>query len=68
GRATRGFVAYDIERRTKVYLKDTWRVDLPGIEREGETYKLLWEAHVRNLAPCSAAGDIEGHHTLTHIF
>jgi serine/threonine protein kinase len=68
GRATRGFVAYDIERRTKVYLKDTWRVDLPGIEREGETYKLLWEAHVRNLALCSAAGDIEGHHTLTHIF
>ena len=41
GRATHGFVAFDIERGRKVFVKDMWRVDLPGIKREGETYKLL---------------------------
>jgi hypothetical protein len=30
GRAMRGFVAYDIQRAKKVFLKDTWRVDLEG--------------------------------------
>lgn len=32
GHATRGFVAFDIERGRKVFIKDTWHVDLPGIE------------------------------------
>lgn len=68
GRATRGFEAYDIQRCRKVYVKDTWRVDLSGIEREGETYELLHKAGVRNLAVCSAAGDISNHTTVTHLF
>jgi len=68
GRATRGFEAYDVQRCKKVYVKDTWRVDLPGIEREGETYELLHKAGVRNLAVCSAAGDISNHTTVTHHF
>ena len=68
GRATRGFVAYDLQRQRKVFVKDTWRVDLPDIEKEGETYELLARAQVRNIAPCSAAGDIGGHATSTHLF
>jgi hypothetical protein len=68
GRATRGFEAYDIERGRKVFVKDTWRVDLPGIEKEGETYKLLWDAQVRNIVVCSAAGDIHNHATHTHHY
>jgi hypothetical protein len=68
GRATRGFVAYDIGRKRKVFLKDTWRVDLPDIKQEGETYKLLWDAGVRNIAACSAAADIPNHCTRTHTF
>lgn len=68
GRATRGFVAYDIHRKMKVYLKDSWRIDLPDIEQEGVIYQLLHDAHVRNIAPCSAAGDISNHATLTHTF
>ena len=68
GRATRGFVAYDLRRRRKVFVKDTWRVDLPDIEREGETYELMAKAQVRNIAPCSAAGDIGDHHTVTHLY
>ena len=53
GCATHGFVAWDLHRNRKVFVKDTWRVDLPGIEREGETYQLMEEAQVRNIAPCS---------------
>ncbi|KIM80283.1 hypothetical protein PILCRDRAFT_50613, partial [Piloderma croceum F 1598] len=68
GHATRGFVAYDLERDMKVFVKDTWRVDLLGINREGETYKLLREAGVRNIAPYSAAGDIDDHRTVTHLY
>lgn len=68
GRATRGFVAWDLHRNRKVFIKDTWQVDLPGIKREGETYQLMEEAQVRNIAPCSAAGDIEDHGTRTHLY
>jgi len=41
GRATRGFVAYDLARKMKIFLKDSWRVDLPDMEKEGDTYQLL---------------------------
>jgi hypothetical protein len=63
-----GFVAFNIRRSRRVYLKDTWRVDLPGIEQEGKTYWLMEEAQVRNISPCSAAGDIKGHRTVTHLY
>ena len=53
------FEAYDIQRCRNVYIKDTWWVDLPGIQREGKSYELLHAAGVRNLAVCSAAGDID---------
>ena len=68
GCATHGFVAWDLHRNRKVFIKDMWRVDLPGIEREGETYQLMEEAQVRNIAPCSAASDIEDHGTCTHLY
>jgi len=55
------FVAYSVQRRRKVFMKDMWQVDLPDIEREGETYELLAGAQVRNIASCSAAGDIGDH-------
>ena len=68
GRATRGFVGYDLQRHMKVFIKDTWRVDLPDIEKEGDTYVVMAAAQVKNIAPCSAAGDIGDHTTLTHLF
>ncbi|KAG6376717.1 hypothetical protein JVT61DRAFT_1735 [Boletus reticuloceps] len=55
GRATRGFVAYYPARKKKVFLKDTWRVDVVGIEQEGDIYKLLPEKQVRNVPQCIAA-------------
>ena len=61
GHTTCVFVAYSVQRRRKVFMKDMWQVDLPDIEREGETYELLAGAQVRNIASCSAAGDIGDH-------
>lgn len=58
GRWTRGFTSYDPVGKRKVYLKDTWRLDLEGIELEGETYKLLHEKGVRNIPQCLAGGDV----------
>ncbi|KIM86109.1 hypothetical protein PILCRDRAFT_65496, partial [Piloderma croceum F 1598] len=68
GHATHGFVAYDLERDMKVFVKDTWCVDLLGINREGETYKLLCEAGVRNIASYSTVGDIDDQQTVTHLY
>lgn len=71
GRATRGGPAYDVLRGTTVFLKDSWRVDLPGIHPEGLTYKTLEKANVRNIAHCLESGDIsttEYHATKTPGF
>ena len=43
-------------------------MDLPDIEREGETYELLVGAQVRNIASCSAVGDIRDHQTLMQLY
>jgi len=60
GRATRGFHAYDISNKKPCFVKDTWRVDLPGIQAEGLTYDILARAPggVRNIPKCVAFGDI----------
>jgi hypothetical protein len=71
GRATRGSLAYNVLRGTKVYLKDSWRVNLPDIAAEGSTYATLEGKKVRNIAHCLASGDIstsEYHATKTHDF
>ena len=58
GRATRGFQAYNISQGTLVFLKDSWRVDLPDIQAEGLTYEMLKKAAIRNVPHCLVAGDI----------
>jgi hypothetical protein len=58
GRATRGFKAYDILGKTLVFLKDSWRIDLPDIEAEGQVYKTLRDANVSHVPGCLASGDI----------
>ena len=58
GRATFGYIAFDIERGELVYLKDFWRVDHPEIQREGDVYRELHEAEVRNVAKMGRAGDV----------
>jgi Fungal protein kinase len=58
GRATRGFPAYDISRCMPVYMKDSWRVDMPDIWPEGAVYKVLKQHGVRNIPDCLSSGDI----------
>ena len=43
-------------------------MDLLDIKKEGDTYMVMVAAQVKNIAPCSAAGDIGDHTTLTHLF
>ena len=40
-RATRGYLALAVETEELVFLKDTWRVDEPGILSEAEVYRIL---------------------------
>jgi hypothetical protein len=71
GRATRGAKAYDVLRGTIVFLKDSWRIDLPDIQAEGRVYEILRNAGVRHVPHCLASGDIstaEYHATKTHIY
>ena len=58
GRATRGFPAYDVSRGKLVYLKDSWRVDVPDIWPEGCVYEKLKTFKVRNIPDCLLSGDI----------
>jgi len=41
GRATRGFVAMSVKTKKLVFLKDSWRPDVEGIQPEDHWYRLL---------------------------
>ncbi len=58
GHSTYGFIAYDVTTARLVYLKDFWRVDLPGITKEGDVYRELRDAQVPNIARFGRAGDV----------
>ena len=58
GRGTRGYVAYDVEGETFVFLKDTWRVAVGGIECEGNTLVRLREEQVPHVPTLVCHGDI----------
>jgi hypothetical protein len=70
GRWTRSSVAYDIQNSRQVYLKDSWRVLIGGIRKEGDVYRQLHDKKVPNIPPCLMADDIgadDSHHrTRTH--
>ncbi|KAN0123635.1 Protein kinase-like domain containing protein, partial [Russula decolorans] len=71
GRATRPFIAYDIFRKKHVFLKDSWRININDMPREGDSYAILHKERVPNIAECLDSGDIgDGtyHSTQTHLF
>ena len=71
GCATCGGPAYNVLQRKRVFLKDSWRVDLPDIQAERLTYKMLKDTQVHNIPHCLASGDISTtvyHTTKAHIF
>ncbi|KAI0057011.1 hypothetical protein BV25DRAFT_1920544 [Artomyces pyxidatus] len=73
GRSTRGMVAFDMTSQRKVFLKDTWRIDLPELSKEGDTYEVLQAANVKNIAKFIGACDVSDtmggeHATLTQVY
>jgi hypothetical protein len=66
GRATRPMLAFDMEKRKIVFLKDYWRTAADGMEKEGEIYALLESHGVPNIAPFGKGNDVRDHTTVTH--
>ncbi|KAH9017101.1 hypothetical protein EDB83DRAFT_191348 [Lactarius deliciosus] len=58
GRSTFGYIAYDPETTNLVYLKDFWRTERDGIQKEGDVYRELHDAKVPNIAKFGLAGDV----------
>lgn len=68
GRGTRGYVAVDCASKTFVFLKDSWRVDLPGIDKEGDVLQQLNAAGVESVPTVLCHGDIRGQRTETQDY
>lgn len=64
GRCTRGYVAFDLESRCLVFLKDQWRAETRA-RTEIETYRRLHRHKVPCIATPVAGGDIPTHRTET---
>jgi len=58
GCTTCGFKAYDLSHSRMVFLKDSWRIDVEGIQLEGEVYETLHKAEVPHVPQCLTWGDI----------
>ncbi|KAF9255488.1 hypothetical protein L218DRAFT_1034554 [Marasmius fiardii PR-910] len=70
GRSTRGFLVVNEECKNKAYLKDTWRITKPGMQKEGDIYKVLKENNVQKIPGVVACGDAAGkwQQTVTGLF
>lgn len=60
GRGGKGFIAYDIDRRRLVFLKDYWCADASGVHPELEVYRILHEKRIGHVATAIAGGDVGG--------
>ncbi|KAL6308581.1 hypothetical protein BKA93DRAFT_520763 [Sparassis latifolia] len=58
GRGTRGYIAIDCKEKRFVFLKDAWRVYLPGIEQEGTVLSRLNEVEVTHIPTLVCHGDV----------
>jgi hypothetical protein len=71
GRWTRTSIAYDVQRRQRVFLKDSWGDLSKDLTPEGQIYGMLRMHEVHNVPLCSRAGDIGDdryHASRTHEF
>ncbi|GBE81228.1 hypothetical protein SCP_0309550 [Sparassis crispa] len=60
GRATRGYVAYDMNTERLAFLKDTWRPDSVNVHPERQVYERLYQHGVRNhVATLICGGDVD---------
>ena len=60
GRATRGFVAMCMETKRLVFLKDSWRPDVEGIEAEDHWYGVLRTKSAKHIGAFSHGSDVYG--------
>jgi hypothetical protein len=58
GHATRAFPVYDVSQCVPVFMKDSWRVNVPDIWTKGIIYHALKAAGVCNILDCMSSGDI----------
>ncbi|KAI0947702.1 hypothetical protein AcW1_009399 [Taiwanofungus camphoratus] len=65
GRGTRGYVAIDRKTRKFVFLKDAWRVNLPGIDKEGDVLRVLNKEGVQYVPTLVCHGDVGEQRTIT---
>jgi len=65
-RATHGWPVYDLKLKV-IFLKDSWRFLVPGMEKESEILSELSKAGLWNF-PKLVCGDDIGHLTCTHEF
>ena len=70
GRGTRGYVAYDLTTERFTWLKDAWRADYDGVEREGDILRKLNsnKEKIRNVPTLICHGDIRSQVTETPNF
>jgi hypothetical protein len=66
GRATRPSRAYSLGADEVVFFKDYWRIDGPGIKKEGDIYRLLHQYNVPHIAPFDRGEDVCDHFTIGH--
>jgi hypothetical protein len=59
-------LAFDMEKGNIVFLKDYWRVDVDGMNKEGDIYALLESNSVPNIPPFGKGNDVRDHMTLTN--
>ncbi|OBZ79412.1 hypothetical protein A0H81_00657 [Grifola frondosa] len=67
GRGTRGYVAFDTKDLAFVFLKDQWRMDLPGVRKEGSTIQTLNAKGVNYVPTLVCHGDVRGADRLAQI-
>ncbi|CAL1700360.1 unnamed protein product [Somion occarium] len=60
GRATKGFIAFDLAQHNFVWLKDSWRLASEHYHPEWEVYRKLHEKNVENIATMRCGGDVHG--------
>ncbi|KAH7920142.1 hypothetical protein BV22DRAFT_1040188 [Leucogyrophana mollusca] len=60
GRSTRTLPVFDLRSKRVVFLKDTWRVAVDDIDKEGDTYRKLHRHKVPHIAPFDRGNDVGG--------
>ncbi|GJE92087.1 hypothetical protein PsYK624_082400 [Phanerochaete sordida] len=67
GRATRAYIAYDIQQQRLVFTKDSWRDADHGLQPEFDIYRKLHANGVPHVLPALYGGDVSGTSGALHV-